>query len=156
MSSDRWLELAILLAAEAHEGQRDRSDRPYILHPLRVMHKMAGKVEGRRDGDLILAAAVLHDVVEDTRFDLKYLDENGFPARVVEIVKLLTHPEGMSYRDYIVRLSGDSDAAAIKLADLNDNLFHPARRAGWQNYKGGKKQTYLDAWFFLTDGSWPS
>ncbi len=32
------LEKAILIAAQAHEGQRDQSGAPYILHPLRMIN----------------------------------------------------------------------------------------------------------------------
>lgn len=53
------LDEAIQVARRAHEGQLDKSGRPYIAHPLRVMGAMRGEHERM--------AAVLHDVVEDTR-----------------------------------------------------------------------------------------
>lgn len=150
-----FLDRAIGVAAEAHYMQRDRSDRPYILHPLRVMHKLGGKVKGREDGDLILAAAVMHDVVEDTPVTLPDLKSN-FPAKVTHLVDLLTHIkeiDGLTYRQYIERCATDPDAKLIKLADLHDNLFHPARREGWNEGEGSKKR-YISAWFYLADGVW--
>jgi len=51
------IERAIAIAAEAHEGKVDKAGAPYILHPLRVMLKMATTEER--------IVAVLHDVVED-------------------------------------------------------------------------------------------
>lgn len=53
------LELAIQLAAAAHNDQTDKAGQPYILHPLRVMLAMATEEER--------LAAVLHDVLEDCR-----------------------------------------------------------------------------------------
>ena len=51
------LERAVAIAATAHEGQRDKADAPYILHPLRVMLRLTSEAER--------ITAVLHDVVED-------------------------------------------------------------------------------------------
>jgi len=51
------LERAVAIAAQAHAGQRDKAGEPYILHPLRVMLRMAT--------DELQIVAVLHDVLED-------------------------------------------------------------------------------------------
>ena len=53
---------AYLFGAEAHEGQKRRSGEPYIYHPLEVARLLAGL---RLDATC-LAAAILHDVIEDT------------------------------------------------------------------------------------------
>ena len=52
------LERAIEIAVTAHKGQVDKAEKPYILHPLRLMFKMQTENE--------MIASVLHDVVEDT------------------------------------------------------------------------------------------
>jgi (p)ppGpp synthase/HD superfamily hydrolase len=39
------LEKAIFIAVKAHQGQKDKADDPYILHPLRVMLRMASETE---------------------------------------------------------------------------------------------------------------
>ena len=76
------LESAIRVAVEAHAGQRDKQGQPYILHPLRVMLAF--------DDDLLHAAAVLHDVLEDTPVTAAELRERGLSEAVIEIVETLT------------------------------------------------------------------
>ena len=81
------LEEAILLAVKAHhKGRPDKAGKPYILHPLRMMLKMKTEAE--------MMAAVLHDVVEDTRWTLEQLRAKGFPEEVLEAVECLTKREG--------------------------------------------------------------
>ena len=61
------LERAFVLASERHEGQQRRSGEDFILHPLGVAKILA---ELGRD-DTTLAAALIHDVVEDTQATLE-------------------------------------------------------------------------------------
>ena len=57
------IERAAAFAIRAHEGQmRKQTDMPYILHPL----ESAAAAQGLTDDHEIIAAAVLHDVIEDT------------------------------------------------------------------------------------------
>src|SRR5260370_39001723 len=56
------LEDAIALAMKAHLGQKDKAGEPYILHPLRVMFRL-----GWDAPEAAKIAAVLHDVVEDSK-----------------------------------------------------------------------------------------
>ena len=69
---------AIMFATEAHAGQKRKGkDKPYILHPLEAAAIVGRCLDGLRkeeaaaglleEKDVILAAAVLHDVVEDRR-----------------------------------------------------------------------------------------
>ncbi len=90
------LERAIHIAIEAHKGQKDKAGAPYILHPLRVMLRL--------DSDVEMMAAVLHDVVEDSRWTLKGLQEEGFPAQVIETVDYLTRRKQESYDQFIDRI----------------------------------------------------
>jgi len=108
------LEEAIILAVKAHAGQKQKNGEPYILHPLRVM--MAVKDLNEK------MAAVLHDVIEDSTVSLNNLLEKGFKQDVVEIVRLLTHEDSMSYEQYIERLRSNPSARRIKMADLQDNM----------------------------------
>ena len=111
------LEDAIALAVEKHRGQRDKNDRPYILHPLRVLHRLDWNApESAR------IAAVLHDVVEDTDVTLDELRERGFPEEAVRAIGLLTKHEGESYAQFIERLLPDPIARMVKRADLEDNM----------------------------------
>ena len=108
------LEDAILLAVEAHRGQRDRVGQPYILHPLRVMCRLQGEAER--------TAGVLHDVVEDTAYTLDDLRTRGYPEEVVAAVDCLSGRPGETYLAYIDRIKPNPLACRVKLADLEDNM----------------------------------
>lgn len=108
------LEEAIAFAAHAHAGQRDLLGRPYILHPLRVMLRLSDPRE--------MAAAVLHDVLEDCDVTMEDLLTSGFPAEVVEAVYAMTRREGESYEAYVLRAGAHPVARRIKIADLQDNI----------------------------------
>lgn len=134
------LEKAIGIALRAHGGQKGKDGAPYILHPLRLMARM-GTDEERM-------AAVLHDVVEDTDVTLEELREAGIPGDVVETVKLLTHEEGVSYEDYVVRLKPHPMARRIKLADLEDNS-DIRRLSGIEEKDLERLRKYHRAWQIL-------
>lgn len=108
------LNKAILLAVNAHEGQKQANGEPYILHPLHVMMQMATTTEK--------VIAVLHDVIEDTPVSLRDLEDEGFPPLIVEMVDLLTRPVEMDYDLYIERIRPNRLARRIKLADLQHNM----------------------------------
>lgn len=114
------LEDAIRLAAVAHTGQVDKAGEAYILHPLRVMLRL-------KDADERMAA-VLHDVVEDSEVSLDDLRRAGYPDRVVAAVDSLTRRADEDYFDFIRRAAADPVAAAVKRADLLENL-DPSRLA---------------------------
>ena len=73
---------AIVFSASAHDGMRRRkSDMPYILHPMEV-----GVIVGTMTDDQeVIAAAILHDVVEDAGVSIDEIGEK-FGARVMELV----------------------------------------------------------------------
>jgi len=112
------LERAIAFAAAAHDGQLDRADAPYILHPLRVMLRL--------DDPTDMTAAALHDVVEDCGVTLADLRAQGFPEEVVAAVDALTRRNGEPYEDHIRRAGATAISRRIKLADLSDNLERSA------------------------------
>ena len=114
MADGSVLELALSIALEAHTGQRDKAGQVYVLHPLRLMMKMASEPA--------MATAVLHDVVEDSEWTLDRLREAGIPADIVEAVGLLTHKPGQTYEEFVETLAGNPLARGVKLADLEDNL----------------------------------
>ena len=73
---------AIAFAVKAHDGmRRKKSDAPYILHPLEA----AVIVGTMTDDQNLIAAAVLHDVVEDAEIKLEEIEEK-FGKRVWELV----------------------------------------------------------------------
>lgn len=63
------IEKALQIAARAHEGQKDKNDQPYMLHPLRVMNSVED-VPAK-------IVAVLHDVIEDTPVTAEAFGEKG-------------------------------------------------------------------------------
>lgn len=107
------LEKAISIAARAHEGQVDKGGAPYILHPLKVMLRLA------HDEERIVA--VLHDVVEDTATTLADLRDEGFSDAVLGAIDALTKREGETYQVFIERAARDPIARRVKLADLAEN-----------------------------------
>jgi (p)ppGpp synthase/HD superfamily hydrolase len=107
-------------AAAAHAGQRRRHGTPYIEHPVAVAW-LAFERFGVSDGE-VLAAALLHDVLEDT----DCTDLSRFPARTVRLVRLLTDPfpplTGRPHREHRARLWADRDATVLKACDRLVNL----------------------------------
>lgn len=108
------LDKAIIIATQAHRYQRDKAGRPYILHPLRVMMAM--------DNEQEMTAAVLHDVVEDSKWTLERLRGEGFSAEILEVIDALTRRKDESYQEYASRAGAQPVARKIKLADLRDNM----------------------------------
>jgi len=136
------LEKAIEIALRAHTGQKGKDGSPYILHPLRVMSRMATDEERM--------AAVLHDAVEDSELTLEDLRREGFPETVIEAVRLMTHEEGIGYEDYVERLKGHPMARRIKLADLEDNS-DIRRLSGIEEKDMERLRKYHRAWQILRE-----
>ena len=77
---------AIAFAVEAHDGmRRKKSEAPYILHPMEA----AVIVGTMTDDHNLIAAAVLHDVVEDTDITIEEIEER-FGKRIKELVEAET------------------------------------------------------------------
>ncbi len=108
------LESAINIAVKAHVGAREKNGRPYILHPLRVMLRL------RSEDEMIVA--VLHDVLEDTKWTEAMLARRGFSKRLLHALDCVTKRGGESYDDRITRAESDPLARRVKLADLEDNM----------------------------------
>ncbi|MBQ4627788.1 MAG: HD domain-containing protein [Clostridia bacterium] len=103
---------AMKTAYNAHLGQLDYNDVPYIFHPYHLAEQM--------DDEISCTVALLHDVVEDTSLTFADL-EQIFPKQVVEIVMLLTHDEKVDYFDYIQNIKTNTIATKVKLADIEHN-----------------------------------
>jgi GTP pyrophosphokinase len=122
------LERAFAFAARAHDGQQRRSGEPFIEHPFAVARILA---ELHLDEET-LAAALLHDVVEDTGVDAEQLKaEFGDEiAKLVEGVTKLTriqfqsreHADAENYRKMILAMAQDERVILIKLADRLHNM----------------------------------
>jgi GTP pyrophosphokinase len=130
------LERAIELAASAHAGQTDKAGATYIRHPLRVMEQM--DTENER------IAAVLHDVVEDTRCDLSTI-ENEFGSEIREAVAALTKQDDEEYQEFVERAATNEIARKVKRADIEDNM-DLTRLSELDQATVDKQKQYHEAW----------
>ncbi|MCY2974155.1 MAG: GTP pyrophosphokinase [Planctomycetota bacterium] len=143
------IEQAIKIAVGAHSGQRDKAGAAYILHVLRVMLAL--------DDPIAMQAAALHDVVEDTPTTVEDLLLGGVDPRACEAVRLLTHDSQDShpvlYAEYVIRISADPIAKAVKLSDLHDNyrLDRVAMRSLHQAADLLRIQKYILSYQYLSD-----
>ncbi|GAA2995063.1 phosphohydrolase [Actinokineospora diospyrosa] len=111
---------AIRIARAAHGAQLDKSGRPYIEHPLRVMASVTSEHERM--------TAALHDVVEDTAVTLADLAAAGCPPEVVAAVDAISKRPEETQVEYLTRVVANPIARAVKHADIADNSA-PARLA---------------------------
>jgi guanosine-3',5'-bis(diphosphate) 3'-pyrophosphohydrolase len=113
--------IALVFATRAHAeaGQtRAYTGEPYIVHPIDVM--MVLKRLGIRD-ETVLAAALLHDVVEDTPTTIEDVAAHC-GLDVARLVDQVTNKPGETFTDRLVRLgAADWQAQAIKCADIASN-----------------------------------
>jgi myo-inositol-1(or 4)-monophosphatase len=153
---------AVVFAVQAHSGMTRKGDRsPYILHPLEA----AAIVGTMTDDEEILAAAVLHDTVEDTPATLAEI-EARFGPRVAALVAAETedkragHPAAETWqarKAEALAVLEDTDDLAVKMLWLGDKLsnmrsfyriYLQRGDALWQafNQKDPKKQS----WYYHT------
>ncbi|PRZ00633.1 bifunctional (p)ppGpp synthetase/guanosine-3',5'-bis(diphosphate) 3'-pyrophosphohydrolase [Marinilabilia salmonicolor] len=126
--SKRLIQKAFELASEAHRGVRRKSGELYILHPLAVARIVADEIGLGAKG---VAAALLHDVVEDTDYTLEDI-EGIFGKKVADIVDGLTKLEGVfdqtqskqaeNFRKLLLTMVEDIRVILIKLADRLHNM----------------------------------
>ena len=113
------IELARDIAFEAHTGQtrRDR-ETPYIVHPMTV----AGKLQQAGEGEEVIAAALVHDALEDSGFTLADLRARGLPESVLLAVDVLAKRKGIGYMSYLTMVRANPIARKVKIADMLANL----------------------------------
>ena len=123
---------ALRFATEKHEGQvRKDGKTPYIEHPKAVMAVVRDEF-GVGDAD-VLAAALLHDTIEDTNVDYDQLKEK-FGKRVADWVAVLTKDnrlvDARREREYFRALAkAPLQARLCKIADATHNLRDSAKAA---------------------------
>lgn len=137
------LDRAIALAADSFKGRFDKAGKPYILHCLAVMNQMP------QDDEELMAIAVLHDVVEDTKVTFNDLSQQGFSRRVITALQLLTHNHDTSYDDYVRALAGNPDAKRVKIADLRHNS-DITRMKGLETKDFDRLEKYHRSYIYLT------
>ncbi|MBT3539329.1 bifunctional (p)ppGpp synthetase/guanosine-3',5'-bis(diphosphate) 3'-pyrophosphohydrolase [Candidatus Parcubacteria bacterium] len=121
------IQLAYDFAYDAHAGQTRKSGEPYIIHPLATAHILADM----HIDPIIVIAALLHDVPEDTDKTLEDLEDN-FGSEVASLVRGITKLGKLKYRGverYIenlrkmfVAMAEDVRVMIIKFADRTHNL----------------------------------
>ena len=119
---------AYLVALEAHRGQKRRTGEPYITHPVAVACILA---DMRMDPQTI-AAAIMHDVIEDTHIEKADIEKQfgTLVAELVDGVSKLTQIEFVSraeaqaenFRKMVLAMAQDIRVILIKLADRLHNM----------------------------------
>jgi GTP pyrophosphokinase len=131
------IERAYAAAEKAHRGQTRKSGEPYITHPVAVAQILADL----GIGPVTLAAALLHDTVEDTDYTLDHVRAD-FGDEIAMLVDGVTKLDKLKYGDsaqaetvrkMVVAMSKDIRVLIIKLADRLHNArtwgFVPAESA---------------------------
>jgi guanosine-3',5'-bis(diphosphate) 3'-pyrophosphohydrolase len=141
---------AAAFAARAHKNQmRKDKETPYVSHVFRVC-LVVRHVFGF-DDPRMLAAALLHDTIEDTTTDYDDLIDEGFGPDVAKWVAALSKDSRLENdereKQYCEQLAAaDWQAKVIKLADQYDNLGDCAYLDAKGKRKTAKKvRRYLDA-----------
>ncbi|MFE5213417.1 MULTISPECIES: HD domain-containing protein [unclassified Streptomyces] len=105
------------VARAAHEGQTDKAGRPYAEHLAAV----AEGVRARGGDQEQIAAAWLHDSVEDDALTRQWLAEAALTPRTKAIVDALTKRPGEEPEEYARRILATPGALLVKESDLAHN-----------------------------------
>ena len=151
---------AIAFAVKAHDGmRRKKSNTPYILHPMEA----AVIVGTMTDDQNLIAAAVLHDVVEDAGITMEEIEEK-FGKRVRELVESETEdkrtdlPPSETWRVRkeesltFLKNTDDTDVLMVWLGDKLANMrsiyrdFKVEGVAMWQRFN--QKDVNEQAWYY--------
>jgi len=152
MTTDLSLtERAARIAATAHKEDVRKSDgSPYIVHPFMV----AWKLREHGFSDEVVAAALVHDVLEDTSYSSDIL-ETLLGSAVLNIVRAVSEDKSLVWeerkRAYAAQVaSGGMEALAVSLADKIHNLtgmvagLKAGGSAFWSHFNRGKEK---QLWF---------
>lgn len=136
---------ALDLAIDAHKDQYRKSGEPYIFHPLAVAKIAAEKIGLDSIG---IASALLHDVVEDSKYSIEDI-ESKFGETIAKIVSGLTKISKLkkdiilsiqaeNFRKMLLTLNDDVRVILIKIADRLHNMQT-------MNYMPSEKQTKISS-----------
>ena len=139
-------------AVHAHRNQRRKSGEPYVIHPISVAKIVAQQIG--LDATSI-AAALLHDVVEDTEYSLEDL-QKLFGKDVARIVEGLTKISKLSkennaslqaenFRKLLLTLNDDIRVIIIKIADRLHNMQTLDAMAEYKQVKIASETLYIYA-----------
>ena len=127
-ADQKCLEEAFWYAEKAHQGQHRKTGELYITHPVNVAKSLAD-LQIDRDS---LICALLHDVVEDTAYQLEDISQR-FGDQVATIVSGLSRLDGYrfssankqqaaNFSKMLISMAKDMRVILIKLADRMDNI----------------------------------
>ncbi|MFD0963349.1 RelA/SpoT family protein [Pseudofulvibacter geojedonensis] len=148
----KLIRLAFNTAVDAHKDQRRKSGEAYIFHPIAVAKIVAAEIG--LDATSI-AAALLHDVVEDTDFTLSDM-ERLFGTAVARIVDGLTKISNLqkdtdvslqaeNFRKMLLTLNEDVRVIIIKIADRLHNMQTMASMPPHKQVKIASETLYIYA-----------
>lgn len=140
------------VAVDAHKDQRRKSGEAYIFHPIAVAKIVASEIGL---GPTSIAAALMHDVVEDTDITVEDIEKMFNPkiAKIVEgltkISKLEPDPEvsmqAENYRKMLLTLNDDVRVILIKIADRLHNMQTMESMAAYKQAKIASETLYIYA-----------
>jgi len=127
---------AAAFAEKAHQGQKRKDGKPYYTHVEAVANIVlmdwftliprVAQDNWNQHKDHVVAAAYLHDVIEDGGVTKQQLIDEGFSIMTAEIVDALSKKQGETYFDFIMRIHNGvpfrTGMVAVKLADLQHNM----------------------------------
>ena len=131
------LDRAILFAVKAHSGtERRGKGYPYIVHPLEAVEIVATMTKDQE----LLAAAVLHDTVEDTDVTVDQIRAE-FGDRVAALVAAETDEiPGQAGNDVMTGLNGNDVMTGLKSNDVMAGADRPSEEETWH----ARKQAAID------------
>lgn len=141
------------IAILAHDGQEDKGGQPYWRHPQAV----ARWVQILGGSDEAIAAAWLHDVLEDTTWIVEDLSGAGMSERTIALTVALTHPKHQPRAEYIrgILEHEDDEVPLIKFADTLHNLQPDRVAALSPTGQENSKTRYVPVLSALARRLWP-
>ncbi len=145
---------AFAIKAHANQIRKSEPDKPMIVHPLTV-----GKIlESFGYDDNVIAAGYLHDVVEDTKFEIKDIKEN-FNDDIANLVMTASEPDKslpwVERKKYTIEntrklpLRNKLIICADKIDNLED-LFLKFQKSGIRDFSAFNKSEEYQKWYYTS------
>ncbi|TDS56899.1 RelA/SpoT family protein [Myroides indicus] len=151
-SDKKLIRKAFDVAVDAHKDQRRKSGEAYIFHPIAVAKIVASEIGL---GATSIAAALMHDVVEDTDITVEQIEE-WFNPKIAQIVDGLTKMamfepdpnismQAENYRKMLLTLNDDVRVILIKIADRLHNMQTMDSMVDYKQAKIASETLYIYA-----------
>lgn len=147
MNTSSLVERAAQMAYAAHDGQmRKEANMPYLIHPYLVALSLAE----HGFSEAVIAAALVHDVPEDTKTTLEELRQE-LGDEIADIVEAVTNDDSLSWKDKKLRYietvrAGSEGAKAVATADKIHNAksllraYETQGPALWTHFNTGRDE----------------